>query len=144
MIQSAKLRRLGLWSFFAYTTAMTDAAIGYIIMVVAVLLSHMLMKPVARIKPKIILFPPVPVNCTMERAMRLWRFHFSMPKPIMNPPMNRKITSLAYGAAVSLILEMPNKGKSTSGIMDTAGIGMASVIHHVIIRTAVANTRLAM
>ena len=58
-------------SFISKTTAMTDAAIGYIIMVVAVLLSHILMKPVERINPRMILFPLVPVSETIFNAILL-------------------------------------------------------------------------
>jgi len=57
--------------------------------------------------------------------------------------MKRNITSLAYGAAVSDIFEIPSRGKSTKGIMATAGMGIASVIHQEIINAATANTRFA-
>lgn len=54
--------------------------------------------------------------------------------------MIRKMTSLAYGAAVSFILEMPMSGNNTKGRIETAGIGIASVAHHVIINAATAST----
>ncbi len=54
--------------------------------------------------------------------------------------MIRKITSLAYGAAVSFILEMPIRGNNTNGRIETAGIGIASVPHHAIINTATDST----
>jgi len=97
------------------------------------------MKPVARINPRIILLPPVPVNCTIDKAIRLCRFHFSIPNPIMNPPMKRKITSFEYEDATTENFEMPSNGNATNGNNATTGIGMASVIHHTIIITEIAN-----
>jgi hypothetical protein len=111
-------------------------AIGNIIMVVAVLLIHILIKPVASMNPSIILFPLVPVNFTILSAIRLWRFHFSIANPIMNPPIKRNTTSLAYGAVVSFILAILNRGNNTIGKSATTGMGNASVIHQVIINEA--------
>lgn len=50
------------------------------------------------------------------------------------------MTSFAYGAAVSFMLDIPIKGNKTSGRIETAGMGMASVTHHTIINAATANT----
>ena len=80
---------------FSFITWMTDTAIGNIIMVVAVLLSHMLNKPDANINPSTILSPLVPVIRIMLSAMRRCKFHFSMARPIINPPINKKITGFA-------------------------------------------------
>jgi hypothetical protein len=66
-----------------------------IIIVVAVLLSHMLNNPVASMNPRMIRLPLVPVMFTILNAIRLCKFHFSMARPIMNPPINKKITGLA-------------------------------------------------
>lgn len=67
-------------------TAITDNAIGYIIIVVAVLLSHMLNSPVESIKPSTMRSPRVPVALMILSAILLCRFHFSMAKPRTNPP----------------------------------------------------------
>jgi hypothetical protein len=140
MMQSEKFLALLIPIFMFETTAITEAAIGSIIMVVAVLLSHMLIKPVEKINPSNILLPPVPVKRMIFNAILLCRFHFSIPSPIMNPPMKRKITSFEYELATSENLEMPNNGKITKGNSATTGIGIASVIHHTIIIAATAST----
>jgi hypothetical protein len=93
MMQSEKFLTFLVAISIFETTAITETAIGNIIMVVAVLLSHMLIKPVEKIKPSNILLPPVPVKRMIFNAILLCRFHFSIPSPIMNPPINRKITS---------------------------------------------------
>jgi len=139
MIPSAKFATLP-DLLFSFTTKITEAAMGYIIIVVAVLLSHILNNPVARINPSIILLPLVPVMFTIVSAIRLCRFHFSIASPIINPPINKKMTESAYFAVVSLIPAIPINGKSTMGMSATAGIGIASPIHHVIINAATAKT----
>lgn len=68
------------------TTEITDMAIGYIIMVVAVLLNHMLMKPVDKINPNKILFPLEPVYETIFKAILLWSPHFSIPVQLKTHP----------------------------------------------------------
>ena len=143
IIDKAKYRACLDPSNFAVTTVITEAAMGYIIIVVAVLLSHILIKPVESMKPKMIRFPPVPVNFTIDNAIRLCKCHFSIASPIMKPPIKRKITSFAYGAAASPILETPINGNNTNGMIATTGIGMASEIHHEIINMAIAKTLLA-
>jgi hypothetical protein len=57
----------------------------------------------------------------------------------MNPPINKKITGFAYGAAESSKDAIFNKGKSIMGNKATTGIGNASVTHQVIIKPATAN-----
>jgi hypothetical protein len=111
---------------------------GNIIMVVAVLLSHMLRNPVAMMKPRMILLPLVPVLLTIWRAIRLWRFHFSMASPIMNPPMKRKITGLLYDLEVSSMLLIPSNGRRIRGTSATTGMGSVSATHQTIIRIAMA------
>ena len=68
------------------TTAM---ATGSIIMVVAVLEIHIDKNAVATMNPRMILDGLVPMNRMITSAIRLWKFHFSMARAIMNPPMNR-------------------------------------------------------
>ena len=86
--------RISFLSLPSPITFITDTAMGNIIMVVAVLLSHIEIRPVARIKPRMILFPLVPVILTIFKAIRLCKLHFSIARPIIKPPMKRKITSL--------------------------------------------------
>jgi len=54
---------------------------GNIIIVVAVLLSHILRKPEAIINPSIILFPLVPHRVRIAKAIRLCKPHFSIASP---------------------------------------------------------------
>ena len=74
--QHARDRRLPLDQLIAdgsglsFITWITDNAIGNIIIVVAVLLIHILIKPVANIKPSTILLPLVPVILTIPKAIR--------------------------------------------------------------------------
>ena len=118
---------------------MTDKAMGNIIIVVAVLLNHILSRPVASINPSTIRSPLVPVSRTMFNAILRCRFHFSIARPNINPPMNKKITGCAYGLAASSSLDIPSKGNKTSGSNATTGIGTASVTHQVTINAAMAN-----
>src|SRR6187200_3122825 len=140
MMASEKLAILPSPLLFSFITWITDNAIGNIIMVVAVLLSHMLSKPVDKIKPSTILSPLVPVSLIMFNAILRCKFHFSIASPSINPPINKKITGFAYGAAASSIEAILNKGKKMSGMSATTGIGNASVIHQAIIRPPTANT----
>ena len=71
------------------TTETTDMPMGSIMMAVAVLLTHMLMKPVAIMNPAICLLGSEPTFARMFRAMRLWRLHFSMARPSRKPPKKR-------------------------------------------------------
>jgi len=52
---------------------------------------------------------------------------------MIKPPMKRKIREFAYGAAASLMGAMPKTGNRTMGSSEVAGMGMASVIHHIAI-----------
>jgi len=45
--------------------------------------------------------------------------------------MNKKIAGLAYGAAASAVLQMPNSGNNTMGNKETTAMGNASVTHSV-------------
>ena len=62
------------------TILMTARAMGNIIMVVAVLLSHILKNPVEIINPRITLLPLVPVIFIIFNAIRLCKFHFSIAR----------------------------------------------------------------
>lgn len=95
MMAKEKLAAFFSATWCVFTTVITDKAIGNIIIVVAVLLNHMLINPVEIIKPNIIRSPLVPVYFTIVNAIRLCRFHFSMAIPIIKPPRNKNITSLA-------------------------------------------------
>ena len=140
MMPNEKLRTSLVSGWFSFITCMTDKAIGNIIIVVAVLLSHILIKPVARINPNMILLPLVPVRRTILSAILLCRFHFSIARPNRKPPRKRKITGLAKDEAVASSGAILNKGKSTNGNKATTGIGRDSVTHKVIMSTAIAIT----
>ena len=71
------------------TTDATEMPMGSIMMAVAVLLTHMLMKPVANMKPAICILGQEPTLLRMSRAMRLCRLHFSMARPSRKPPKKR-------------------------------------------------------
>jgi len=73
---------------------MMDKPMGSIIIVVAVLDIHAERKAEAAMNPKMIMEGPPPIVLMVKRASRLWRFHFSMVKAIIKPPMNRKIVLL--------------------------------------------------
>ena len=74
-----------------YTTARPT---GIIIIVAAVLETHIDRKAVATMKPSTMRFGLVPIAETIERAMRWWRFHFSIAIARVKPPMNKKMMSL--------------------------------------------------
>ena len=65
-----------------------------IIIVAAVLETHIDRKAVATMKPSTMRFGLVPIAETIERAMRWWRFHFSIAIARVKPPMNKKMMSL--------------------------------------------------
>lgn len=77
------------------TSWSTDTPIGSIITVVAVLLTHMLRKPVASMKPPTMRTGDVPTARTVTSAMRRCRPQRCIASAIMKPPMNRRINSLA-------------------------------------------------
>ena len=56
------------------------------------------------------------------------------------PPRNRKMTGLAYGAAARSMGMRSSKGSSSNGRRAVADSGIASVIHHVAMSTAIADT----
>lgn len=103
---------------------------GSITRVVAVLLTHMLRKPVAIMNPPMSRTGLVPTASTVSSAMRRCSPQRCIASAIINPPMKRKITSLAYGAVASAISTAPKSGKSAIGKSAVAGNGSASVIHH--------------
>ena len=140
IMHTEKYLMLPLLWLFCCITNITDEAIGNIIMVVAVLLSHMLRSPVAKINPRMIRLPLVPVILTIFKAILLCKFHFSMARPSMNPPIKRKIILSAYGAAVASIVAMFINGKKMIGSKATTGMGSPPLTHRLIIRVAIDNT----
>ena len=62
-----------------------------------------------------------------------------VPSNELNTLSSRHIQN-GMGAAVFLMLLIFSNGKSINGIKATTGIGRASVIHHVIIKPAIAST----
>ena len=67
---------------------------GTIITAVAVLEIHMERKAAASMKPSTIRAGPPPTAWMMPRAMRRWRFHLSIVRAIMKPPMKRTMVLL--------------------------------------------------
>ena len=113
---------------------------GSIITAVAVLLTHIEIKPVATINPAISRLGLVPISSTIPRAMRMCKFHFCIARASTKPPINRKIVSLAYGVTALLKVSTPRIGNSTIGSRAVAGKAIASVIHQIPISTATAAT----
>lgn len=122
------------------TSAIIDSAIGSIIIAVAVLLTHMLRNAAAIMNPIIIDFGFVPTNLRMFNAILLWRFVRSIASAIMNPPMNKYIKGFAKGVVASATELTFSIGNRTIGSSAVAGIGIASVTHHVAISTPTAAT----
>jgi hypothetical protein len=73
----------------AFKSAITESPMGSIMMVVAVLLTHMLMAAVATMNPAIRASGRVPATLRTWSAMRRCRFHFSMAMAITKPPAGR-------------------------------------------------------
>ncbi len=119
---------------------MIASAIGSSITVVAVLLTHIEMNAVTAMKPRISSAGRVPTIARVARASRLWRPVCSSARAIRKPPRKRKITGLAYGAAVASSLATPRTGKSTIGRRAVTAIGSGSVTHQVPIRIPTAAT----
>ena len=71
------------------TRCATDIAMGSIISVVAVLLTHMLTSPDDSRKPAMIAFGFVPRRLTSPMAMRRCNCHRSMASAMMKPPRKR-------------------------------------------------------
>ena len=107
---------------------------GNIITVVAVLLTHMLIKAVAIIKPPITATGLVPTALTVRSAILRCNPQRCIASAIINPPMNKKIRSFAYGDVASSMLTTPKIGNSAIGKSAVAGSGRASVTHHVAIK----------
>ena len=81
-------------SLSSINSFITDIAIGNITTVAAVLLIHILIKPVAIIKPNTTLLGVVPVNFTIFKAILLCKFTFSKAKANIKPPKNKNIIGL--------------------------------------------------
>src|SRR5699024_4324364 len=113
-----------------------ETAMGTMITAVAVFDTQAEMKAEAIMRPKTIWEGFVPTNLMVHNATRRCKLDFSVASPSTTPPMTRKITVLAYGAATSPRSPIPNSGKSTSGSNDVTGIGAASVIHQMAIHRA--------
>src|SRR5690606_39656479 len=107
----------------------TDRPMGSIMIAVAVLLTHMLMKAVAIMKPPIWWLGLLPTASNTLSAMRLCRFQRCMASPRTKPPMNRNMVGLAQGVVAWATVRRPSAGTSTLGSREVAGIGIASVDH---------------
>ena len=73
----------------------TDTAIGNIIIVEAVLLTHILIKAVAIINPAIILLGLVPDKDKIFKAILLCNPQASIAEAIIKPPKNNKTSGCA-------------------------------------------------
>jgi hypothetical protein len=117
--------------------------IGSIITAVAVFDTNALSIAAAIITPATIRFGPTPTRRITCSASRLCAPHRSSVAPSISPPMNRKMTGSAYGAAASRSRLMPSGWNSTIGTSAVAASGIASVIHHTAISTVTAASRRA-
>ena len=70
-------------------TLMIETAIGNIIMVVDVFMTHMLTAAAASMKPPTSERPSLPTRCRTVSAIRLCRFQRCIAKATMKPPRNR-------------------------------------------------------
>ncbi len=68
---------------------------GTIMTAVAVFETHMVIRPVATMRPSTSLFGVVPTASTVTRAMRRCRFQRWMASARKKPPMNMKMVPLA-------------------------------------------------
>ena len=73
----------------------TEVPMGSITTAVAVLETHMDIKPVASMKPRMMRLGEVPTSLTTTRARRRCRFHRCRPRAMRKPPMNRKMVAEA-------------------------------------------------
>ena len=112
--------------------------IGSIIRAVAVFDIHIERNAVAMINPTTIEAGLPPKVLIIFKAILLCKSHSSIANASRNPPKNRKITELIYSPAISSPVKIPNKGKRIRGIKDVAASGIASVIHQIAIKTAIA------
>ena len=115
----------------------TDNAIGNIIIVEAVLLTHILIKAVVIIKPAIILLGLVPERDRIFKAIRLCKPHASIAEAIINPPRKRRTKGWAYELAIKFKSKILKIGNNMRGIMPVKYIGIASVTHHTVINKAI-------
>src|SRR5699024_6567018 len=74
------------------------------------------------------------------KAIRLCKFHFSIARAIMKPPINRKIVSSPYDDVVAPMSNPFVNGNRIIGSREVAGIGIASVIHQMAIQIVLAST----
>ena len=113
---------------------------GSIITEVAVFEIHIDKKAVATIKPKITYRTSEPMKEMILMAMRLCKFHFSIPIAIRNPPKYKKTNRCPKAAVVVESSIPPESGKSTMGKSAVAAMGTASVIHQIATQKVVAKT----
>ena len=111
----------------------TDNAIGNIIIVEAVLLTHILIKAVVIINPAIILLGLVPEKDKIFKAMRLCKPHDSIAEAIINPPRKSKTKGWAYELAIKFKSNILKIGNNIRGMTPVKYIGIASVTHHIVI-----------
>jgi hypothetical protein len=116
----------------------TESAIGTIIIAVAVFDTHIDKNHVVIMNPKRIFRGLVPNNIRVIKAIRRCKFHFSIARATIKPPIKRKITWLKYSAETSIPLIIPKRGNMATGKSAVIARGIASVIHQIAIRSATA------
>ena len=95
-------------------------AIGNIIIVDAVLLTHILRSAVVIINPAIILLGLVPEKPSIFKAILLCSPLSSIAEAIMKPPKNKRTNGCAYEVATILISNRSNRGNKIKGIRPVA------------------------
>src|SRR5699024_9429847 len=118
----------------------TEMPIGNITTAVAVFETHIDIKPVAIIKPKMRRYGEVPTIFTTYSAKRRCRFQRCRPRASKNPPVKRTVVEEAEEPPTLANSATPAMGKITMGSNAVAANGMASVIHQAPMRTVVAAT----
>src|SRR5699024_1647118 len=113
------------------------------IIVAAVLETHMDKKAVATINPNTIRCGVTPMTEIIAKAIRWWRFHFSIAIAIKNPPRNKKMISFPYDDTTVSPSKVPVIGSRIIGRSDVTGMGIGPVIHHVAIHQVEARPALA-
>ena len=101
---------------------------GIIMVVTAVLLTHIERKAEAARNPAMSAGLRVPEALMMARAMRRWRFERSIARAMKIPPRKRNTTGLANGPAAVWTLQMPAAGNRTSGSRAVTANGSTSEI----------------
>src|SRR5690625_473954 len=109
-------------------------------MAVAVFEIHIDRNPVAIMNPRMIRFVFVPIMEIIVKAIRRCKFHFSMSKAIINPPMNKKIVSSPYDEGVAPMSRPSVNVNRMIASKDVAGIGIASVNHQIATHIVLAKT----